>query len=120
MEKKIVGFKLIKNYPLSQQTGFIYKDPSQNIINEYIIWSEYWQPIYEGESVNLDKIMDNTYEIHNNSPIATCIRIAMKEACRQTLELVKKHARIECLPQGTKVDLKMTRESIDNILTMIK
>lgn len=129
MEKKIIGFRLIKRYPDSPALGtelmdsikFCDTDTWGGIRKEELLclYKEFWEPIYQQEYVDLNEIMER-HRIHINSPIVVHIRTAMKEACRQTLELVKKHARIEYLPKNITVDLRMTYESIDNILTMIK
>lgn len=129
MEKKIIGFRLIKRYPDSPALGtelmdsikFCDTDTWGGIRKEELLclYKEFWEPIYGKKALDLNEIIDD-YELHSNSLIVINIRAAMREACRQTLELVKKHARIEYLPKNITVDLRMTYESIDNILTMIK
>lgn len=87
MEKKIIGFKLIKEYPRSEKIGTEVVAPSvrdvilnndfyhmkgnyeiavfANVING---WPEFWQPIYEEE-----KVIDLQYIIDNNEPYCATI-----------------------------------------------
>lgn len=115
MNKKIIGFKLIKLYPLSENIFYIFNDPSKEIIDEYLMWPEFWEPIYDG-IVDLQKIISNTdlgkgiifngYPYYNNQPHVINMII---EACRQTLELVNQRISID--PEQRKV----IRETINLI-----
>jgi hypothetical protein len=93
MEKKIIGFKLIKHYPgcpvpINYKGTFI--SSAQNKLHgsatwngcgsmatteELLKWTEFWQPIYEEEKViNLNEI------IENNGPYTASIGIDSLQA----------------------------------------
>lgn len=127
MQKKIVGFKLIKQYPKSPPLGTELKDYMRfwntdtwgGITKEELLclYKEFWEPIYEQEGVNLNDILvrKEIYE-WNACSYRDVVVNAMKEACIQTLDLVKKHIRNNRVADSVHINDK----DIDNILTMIK
>lgn len=116
MEKKIIGFKLIKLYPgkldLGEEINFT-NTPQEQILKytHYLDYPEFWQPIYEEIGVDLDRI----YTLIRNTPTTYNGKLeilsAMKEACKQTLELVLKK-----LQEHTHVGIKELREKILNLI----
>jgi len=102
MSRKIIGFKLIKEYPSSGPIGMELRTKSKNPDlkdywfnkshgnNESIMlnFPEFWEPIYE-DKIDLNNLYKELWDrnTHRLGPIDISI-LAMKEACRQTLELV--------------------------------
>lgn len=124
MERKIIGFKLIKLYPLSQEVHYTLNGPSKNLINIYSQFPEFWEPIYEEVGVDLQKIYDRIFfdktgnevcDYRRLTSIKTTIEM-MKEACRQTLELVKIEIHKKRVANYNTID----ESDINNILSMIK
>jgi hypothetical protein len=93
MKKKIVGYKLIKEYPGTGPgrtgLGMIVNTYGSAVGNYYANWPEFWEPIYK-ECVDLEQILKDSNDVGMMAaPQAqNIIYKAMKEACRQTLELV--------------------------------
>lgn len=103
MEKKIIGYKLIKKYPGLHYTLGQFSPAN---VTEYSSWPEFWQPIYEEVGVDLEKIL---MEAQVCGEVERII-IAMKEACKQTLELTLK----ECI--GIKLPIEHVRKKILNLI----
>lgn len=138
--KKIIGFKLKKIYPGSGNIGdevrirntgtkaFWYIPiqrvymPEETLINFY---SEFYEPIYEEETIDLDKIFNDIfigkapwYDFKKNHALCLqgTVKEMMKEACKQTLELVKKEIRIKRVATYNIIEEK----DIDKIFEKIK
>lgn len=135
MEKKIIGFKLIKEYPRSEKIGTEVVAPSvrdvilnndfyhmkgnyeiavfANVING---WPEFWQPIYEEEKViSLDQILTdngllpglNTYKEINK---------LMKATAEQTIDFVIEYLSNKfILPKNPSCNEGIVRELKDKI-----
>jgi len=130
MEKKIVGFKSIKTYPGWKETGKIIdlSRSSQKDIKEntyYIDFPEYWEPIYEKVSVDLESIYikistekteRNIFDRLTLTYRETTLEI-MKEACKQTLELANKEV-LNTLKDTAFSEILQKR--ITNLITLIK
>lgn len=88
MEKKIIGFKIIKKYPFSQIEGYMINNFSDPICREYLNFPEFFQPIYEEEKViDLDKIlMDNAPFTCSIGPVET--KMLMKATAEETIDFV--------------------------------
>lgn len=87
MEKKIIGFKLIKKYPSCHRE--IGGQVSINIQN-LTAWPEFWEPIYEEIGVDLQDMYHKRMGGYTRLTFTQREHILglMKEACKQTLELV--------------------------------
>lgn len=128
--RKIIGFKLIKQYPLSPDIPFTLADLSVKLINIYSQFPEFWEPIYEEVGVDLQKIYDRIFFDKTGNQVCDSGRLTriettiemMKEACKQTLELVKRYGKVsQRLGEAINVyTYEIDDKSIDNILTMIK
>lgn len=105
MEKRIIGFKLIKEYPYSPKIGdeitiringnfweirkIAYSEKS--LLNKY---SEFWQPIYEEEKViSLDKIIEEggTYTNLLYNQAKSLMRITAEETIDFVIDYLRKN-----------------------------
>lgn len=103
MEKKIIGFKLIKQYPKSPKIGFqlnhshdgvggyywsglngVYTEAQCTLLQDY---SEFWEPIYEKEKViDLNEII-RSGKISQNF-LLNQVKNLMKETAESTIDFV--------------------------------
>lgn len=90
MEKIIIKWRMIKEYPniaykIGQELTYNQKN------NDYLKnWPEFWEPIYEEIGINLQNILNKERKytgIYFTSEANGTTLLAMKEACKQTMEL---------------------------------
>lgn len=117
MEKKIIGFKLIKKYPLSGEINYICENPSESTITEYSKWPEFWEPIYEEIGVDLQDMYHKRMGGYIGLTFTQREHILglMKQACKQTLELV-----VRKVLEEEKAGYKIIKRDIMNLLNEIK
>lgn len=115
MEKKMIGYRLIKLYPgHGQLIGYeMLLSQEQMKIYNYKDWPEFWEPIY-GVGINLRDIYN--YKVRENNHIDDMVLSSMKEACKQTLELVCNNIQL-CISSAEiiEVDKGKIRKLIDKI-----